>query len=87
MAPPAPSYLVWVRTVLRDQGLDNLEWMERISVAMGARSMRLNAYCDTAGVWTVAFGPAGGALPGATLQIQLPKLEDAVRRAALLAVQ
>lgn len=87
-APAAPSYIVWVRTVLGSEGLDNLTWMQRITAAMGARGFRLNLFQSAVGgPWTAAYGPAAGGAPATTIQITVPKMEDAVRRAALLAVQ
>src|SRR5262245_42991443 len=83
-ASQAPGYEVWPRVSM--PSLDTQEWFRRIVAKAGASGMRLDTFLS-AGVWSAAFVAVASGAPPATRVIEAATMEDATRRAALLAVQ
>lgn len=85
LATPAPSYEVWPRSTM--PALDTPEWFQRIVAKAGAAGLRLDVFLQGS-TWSAAFVPVASGAPTSARIIDVQtSMEDATRRAALLAVQ
>lgn len=82
---PVPGYIVWPRAT--PPKTDTPEWFVKIVARAGGLNFRLDVFLQ-AGVWSAAIVPvASGAPPASAIVTSMVSMEDATRRAALLAVQ